>query len=75
VFDPPQGATLWQLPEAVEKEFETRWERWLDQADQLKPFFLELEALKEAALKTVLQSLDLSFSQGCVARLKDARCP
>src|SRR6266853_4294937 len=59
VFDPPHSVTLWQLPEAVEEEFESHWERWLDQADQWKPFFLELEALKEAELKTVLQSLDL----------------
>jgi hypothetical protein len=28
VFDPPQSVTLWQLPEAVEEEFETHWERW-----------------------------------------------
>ena len=59
VFDPPQSVTLWQLPEAVEEEFEAHWERWLDQADQWKSFFLELEALKETELKTVLQSFDL----------------
>jgi hypothetical protein len=59
VFDPPQSVTLWQLPEAVEEEFETHWERWLDQSEQWKPFFLDLEALKEAELKTVLQSFDL----------------
>jgi hypothetical protein len=59
VFDPPQSVTLWQLPESVEEEFETHWERWLDQADQWKLFFLELEALKEAELKTVLQSFNL----------------
>jgi hypothetical protein len=59
VFDPPQSVTLWQLPENIEEEFETHWERWLDQADQWKPFFLELEALKEAELRTVLQSFNL----------------
>jgi hypothetical protein len=59
VFDPPKSVTLWQLPESVEEEFETHWERWLDQADQWKPFFLELEALKEAELKTVLHSFNL----------------
>jgi hypothetical protein len=63
VFDPPKSVTLWQLPEAVEEEFETHWERWLDQADQWKPFFLELEALKEVELKKVLQSLDLITDQ------------
>jgi hypothetical protein len=59
VFDPPQSVTLWQLPEALEEEFETHWERWLDQADHWRPFFLGLEALKETDLKAVLQSLDL----------------
>ena len=59
VFDPPQSVTLWHLPEAVEEEFETHWERWLDHADQWEPFFLELEALKETELKSVLQSFNL----------------
>ena len=59
VFDPPQSVTLWQLPEAIEEEFDAHWERWLDQADEWKPFFLELEALKETDLKTALQSFDL----------------
>jgi hypothetical protein len=59
VFDPPQSVTLWQLPEAVEEEFEAHWERWLDQADEWKPFFLQLEALKDADLNAVLQSFDL----------------
>ncbi len=59
VFDPPQSVTLWQLPEAVEEEFEAHWERWLDQADQWSSFFLELEALKEIELKSVLQTFNL----------------
>ena len=59
VFDPPQSVTLWQLPEPVEEEFEAHWERWLDQADEWKPFFLQLEALKDADLNAVLQSFDL----------------
>ncbi len=59
VFDPPQSVTLWQLPEPVEEEFEAHWEHWLDQADEWKPFFLQLEALKDADLNSVLQSFDL----------------
>jgi hypothetical protein len=43
----------------VEEEFAAHWERWLDQADEWKPFFLELEALKESELKTALQSFGL----------------
>jgi len=59
VFDPPRSVTLWQLPEAVEEEFEAHWERCLDQADAWKPFFLELEALKATEVKTALQSFNL----------------
>jgi hypothetical protein len=59
IFDPPHSATLWQLPEAVEEEFEAHWERWLDNPEEWKEFFLELETLKEAELKTVMQSYDL----------------
>lgn len=59
VFDPPKSVTLWQLPDSVEEEFESRWERWLDQADQWKPFFNELESLKEVELKTVLHFFNL----------------
>lgn len=59
VFDPPQSVTLWQLPGAIEEEFETHWERWLDRATHWKPFFEELEALKGIDLKAVLQSFDL----------------
>ena len=43
----------------VEEEFEAHWERWLDQADKWKPFFLELEGLKEIDLKAALHSFDL----------------
>ena len=59
VFDPPHSVTLWQLPEAVEEEFEAHWERWLDNADEWKPFFLELETLKETELKTAIQLFNL----------------
>ena len=59
IFDPPGSVTLWQLPEALEEEFEAHWERWLDQADDWKPFFFELEALKETDLKTALHSFGL----------------
>jgi tetratricopeptide (TPR) repeat protein len=50
VFDPPESVTLWQLPETVEEEFGSRWERWLEQADEWRPFFQELENLKDSNL-------------------------
>jgi hypothetical protein len=59
VFDPPHSVTLWYLPEAVEEQFEAYWKRWLDQADEWKPFFQKLETLKETELKTALQSFNL----------------
>lgn len=59
VFDPPGSVTLWQFPEALEEEFESRWERWLDQADKWSPFFQSLENLKDADLKAALGSFSL----------------
>jgi hypothetical protein len=59
VFDPPQSVTLWQLPEAVEEGFEAHWDRCLDQADEWKPFFQELESLKDADLKAALGAFRL----------------
>src|SRR6266404_2569120 len=57
LFDPPESVTLWQLSESIEEEFETHWERWLDKADEWKPFFQRLENLSENDLKTSLHSL------------------
>src|SRR6516162_6966210 len=34
LFDPPESVTLWQLPNAVEEDFESHWERWLEQAPE-----------------------------------------
>lgn len=59
VFNPPESVTLWQLPDAVEEDFESHWERWLDHAVEWTPFFQRLEDLKEKDLKVVLQSFGL----------------
>lgn len=56
VFDPPHSVTLWQLPDAIEEEFESHWERWLDRAGDWKPFFQELERLQANDLKMALHS-------------------
>lgn len=56
VFDPPHSVTLWQLPETVEEEFESHWERWLDHADEWEEFFQRLENLKDNDLRISLQS-------------------
>ena len=59
VFDPPGSVTLWQLTEAIEEEFESHWERWVDHGEEWKSFFLELESLKEVELEKALQSFNL----------------
>ena len=52
-FVPPGCVTLLQLPEAIEEEFDARWEQWLDHASDWAPFFLQLErflSMKSKAL-------------------------
>jgi hypothetical protein len=59
IFDPPDSVTLWRLPEAIEEEFEAKWEHWLDHAAEWTPFFQRLENLQEEDLRVALQSFDL----------------
>jgi hypothetical protein len=58
IFDPPDSVTLWRLPEAIEEEFEAKWESWLDRANEWQPFFRSLESLRETDLKIALQTFD-----------------
>ena len=60
VFDPPGCVTLWRLPEAIEEEFDVRWEHWLDHAAEFQPLFEKLEAAQGADLVAVLRSHDLA---------------
>lgn len=57
IFDPPGSVTLWHLPEEIEREFESRWEHWLDTPNHWLPFFEKLEKLEleNGDLKGVLQ--------------------
>jgi hypothetical protein len=48
------------LPEAVEEEFDARWEHWLDHASEWQPFFEKLEAMNGADLITTLRTFDLA---------------
>jgi hypothetical protein len=59
IYDLPGSVTLWRMPEAIEQEFEAKWERWLDRASEWTPFFQRLENLQEKDLKVALQSFDL----------------
>ena len=63
IFDPPDSITLWQLPETIEEEFEAKWEHWLDQASEWRPFFHRLENLRGIDLKGTLQAFDVVTEQ------------
>lgn len=59
VFEPPGSVTLWRLPEAIEEEFDARWEQWLDAASDWVPFFEKLAALQDSDLVATLRSFEL----------------
>lgn len=59
VFDPPGCVTLWRLLEAIEEEFDARWEQWLDHAIEWQPFFQKIESLQGTDLITTLRGLEL----------------
>jgi hypothetical protein len=59
VFDPPNCVTLWHLPEAMEEEFDARWEQWLDAASEWTSFFKDIASLKGDDLAHILQSFEL----------------
>ena len=63
IFDSPNSATLWQLPETIEEEFEAKWEHWLDQAIEWRPFFHRLENLQGNDLKSTLQAFQVVTEQ------------
>ena len=58
-FDSPDSITLWQLPEAIEDQFESHWERWLDNAETWTSVFQRLEDLSDSDLIAVLISFNL----------------
>lgn len=59
VFAPPGCVTLWELPPAIEEEFESKWEGWLDRAADWEPFFISLEKPDGLDLSAILQRLGL----------------
>ncbi|MCG3775931.1 MAG: hypothetical protein JW395_2779 [Nitrospira sp.] len=59
VFDPPGCVTLWRLPEAVEEEFDARWEHWLDHASEWQQFFQMIESIDGLDLIATLRTFDL----------------
>jgi hypothetical protein len=59
VFEPPGCVTLWRLTEAIEEDFEARWEVWLDHALDWADFFERLEGVPGSDLPAVLKSFSL----------------
>ena len=59
VFDPPECATLWRLPEVIEEEFDARWEKWVESAADWVPFFEQLESLGGKDLVSELRSFQI----------------
>lgn len=43
VFDPPGCVTLWNLPAALEDQFDARWALWLEARDAWVDFFAAIE--------------------------------
>jgi hypothetical protein len=59
VFEVPGAVTLWHLTDAIEEEFDAKWEQWLDNADGWTPFFERVEGAPPPDLAKVLRSFDL----------------
>src|SRR5262249_3243839 len=59
VFEPPRCVTLWRLPEAIEEEFDMRWEHWLDHACDWQPFFQKLEGIQGTDLVAALRGFEV----------------
>jgi len=59
VFNPPGCMTLWNLPAALEDQFENQWHSWLDQADHWTPICNKLETIGHGDILGVMQQFDL----------------
>ena len=72
VFDTPDGVTLWRLTETIEEEFEAKWEHWVDQASEWRPFFHRLENLRGNDLKSALEAFEVVTERemGMFSRLR-----
>jgi hypothetical protein len=58
VFDPPGSVTLWNLPAALEDQFDGCWARWLESRDAWNAFFASIEPPPNDLLST-LTTLEL----------------
>ena len=65
VFTPPGCVTLWKLPEALEEEFDARWELWLDNAADWTPFFEKVEEIRGNDLIGILRQFEVVNDREC----------
>jgi len=70
VFDRADCVTLWQLPEATEEEFDSRWETWFDPAGDWASFFRQVESLRGEDLPAILRNLGLATDSDVTAASK-----
>jgi hypothetical protein len=59
VLGTSENVTLWALPDALEQEFDRRWEHWLDNASEWTAFFKRAEAIREADLVKELKQFEI----------------
>jgi hypothetical protein len=59
VFEPPGSVTLWRLDASTEEAFDSRWERWLDNASDWSPFFDAIAGLTGTDVIGSLRALAL----------------
>ena len=53
VFDPPGCVSLWNLPPAIEDQFDARWARWLEDREAWTEFFAAIEPPPSDLLDTM----------------------
>ena len=54
VFDPPGCVTLWNLPAALEDQFDAHWGQWLEARDAWTDFFAQIETPPVDLLETMM---------------------
>jgi hypothetical protein len=69
-FVPPGCVTLFQLPEAVEEDFEARWEHWLDHGRDWAAFFGRVSEIKSSDLVGVLGAFEPLGKESAAAYAK-----
>jgi len=62
MFAHPDCITLWQLPTAMEDQFDSLWQDWLDLTPSWQSFFQHLEALQGNKLTDILTEQGLVSS-------------